>query len=182
MTADAFVAALISSDRAAGRAPLLPAAADLYGWLVGSWTLEVRHYAGVEVAALDLRGELHAGRVLEGRGVQDVWIMPPRGARAAALDPVRNMYGTTLRIWDSAIEAWRITWINPATNHTEQQIGRAHGNDIVQLGVRASGTATRWMFIEITPRSFRWLGDALEPDGKTWRREGEFVATRAPST
>jgi hypothetical protein len=35
------------------------------------------------------------------------------------------------------------------------------------------------MFTEITPRSFRWLGDALTADGATWFREGEFVATRA---
>jgi hypothetical protein len=172
----AFVTALA----APGRAPEIPEASDLYGWLVGSWALEVRHYF-VDVTALEIRGELHAGRVLEGRGVQDVWIMPPRGARSKPLDPARNMYGTTLRIWDPEIEAWRITWINPAANHTEQQIGRASGKDIVQLGVRANGTATRWRFTEITPRSFRWIGDALEPDGATWRREGEFLATRAPS-
>jgi hypothetical protein len=48
----------------------------------------------------------------------------------------------------------------------------------VQLGVRGNGTTTRWMFTEITPRSFHWLGDALGPDGKTWLREGEFLGTR----
>jgi hypothetical protein len=89
------------------------------------------------------------------------------------------MYGTTLRSWDPAIGAWRIAWSNPARNHHEQQIGRWSGKDIVQLGVRPAGVATRWMFTEITPRSFRWLGDALTADGATWFREGEFVATRA---
>jgi hypothetical protein len=162
-----------------GRAPEIPEAADLYGWLVGSWALEVRHYAGADVRALGLGGELHASRVLEGRGVQDVWIMPVRADRSAPFDPARNMYGTTLRIWDPALAAWRITWINPARNHTEQQIGRASGDDIVQLGMRASGTITRWRFTERTARSFHWLGDALADDGQTWRREGEFVATRA---
>ena len=163
---------------AADRAPEIPEAADVYGWLVGSWTLEVRYYAGVNVSALGVGGELHASRVLEGRGVQDVWIMPIRRDRATPFDPARNMYGTTLRIWDAALEAWRITWINPARNHTEQQIGRTSGADIVQLGARSNGTITRWQFTEITPRSFRWLGDALATDGQTWRREGEFAATR----
>jgi hypothetical protein len=89
------------------------------------------------------------------------------------------MYGTTLRSWDPAIGAWRIAGSNPARNHHEHQIGRWSGTDIVQLGVRLDGLATRWMFTEITPRSFRWLGDALAADGITWTREAEFVATRA---
>jgi len=175
MTARAFAGVLVAAERAQE----LAEASDLYGWLVGSWALAVRHYADVDVAGLGLTGELHADRVLEGRGVQDVWIMPRRVDRVPPGDPVRNMYGTTLRIWDPAIQAWRITWINPARNHTEQQIGRPRGPDIVQLGTRTNGTHTRWSFTEIAPRAFRWLGDALDPDGTTWRREGEFVATRS---
>ena len=89
-----------------------------------------------------------------------------------------NMYGTTLRVWDPSIQAWRITWINPAANHTEQQIGRREGKDIVQLGLRFNGTPTRWRFTEITPDSFHWLGEALQADGTTWTLEGEFLARR----
>ncbi|TMQ10418.1 MAG: hypothetical protein E6J90_23145 [Deltaproteobacteria bacterium] len=170
----ALPTALVSADRS----PNISEASDLYGFLVGSWHLEVRSYAGVDVTGRNLRGEVHAARVLEGRGIQDTWIMPPRGSRTG-LDPTQNMYGTTLRLWDSSIQAWRIAWSNPASNHYEQQIGRAHGKDIVQLGVRPNGTTTRWMFVEITPRSFHWLGDALGPDGATWLREAEFLATRA---
>ncbi|HEU4733581.1 MAG TPA: hypothetical protein VFT22_37060 [Kofleriaceae bacterium] len=161
-----------------GRSPEIPDALDVYGWLVGSWELEVRCYAGVDVAGRGLRSEVHAAWVLEGRAVQDTWIMPPRGARAGT-DPGQNTYGTTLRCWDPTIQAWRIAWSNPARSHYEQQIGRWHGKDIVQLGVRPNGTTTRWMFTEITPSSFHWLGDVLAADGRTWTREGEFVARRA---
>lgn len=175
MTELEFPRALVAGGRAAD----LPEALDLYGFLVGSWALEVRHYNAVDVSPLGIRGELHAARILEGRGVQDTWIMPRRIDRARQIETGRNMYGTTLRIWDPAISAWRITWINPAGNHTEQQIGRPRGDDIVQLGVRPNGTTTRWMFVERTARSFHWIGDALDGDGTTWRREGEFLATRA---
>jgi len=174
MTAE-LVRALLSTERS----PEIPEASDLYGWLVGSWNLEVRWYAGVDLTGQGVRGELHAARVLEGRGVQDTWIMPPRGQRAGA--GPHNMYGTTLRTWDPAIAAWRIAWSNPARNHYEHQIGRRSGEggkDIVQLGARSTGVATRWRFTEITPRSFHWLGDALGPDGATWQLEGEFLATR----
>ncbi len=81
-------------------------------------------------------------------------------------------------MWDPSIQAWRVTWINPAGDHREEQIGRRSGKDIVQIGARADGTPTRWMFTEITPDSFHWIGEALEPDGRTWKLEGEFRAKR----
>jgi hypothetical protein len=104
--------------------------------------------------------------VLEGRAVQDVWIMPRRSDRTANLDKTMNMYGTTLRVWDPSIQAWRITWRNPADDHHEDQIGRRSGNNVVQIGTRPDGTPTRWTFTGITPDSFHWLGEALDTDGK----------------
>jgi hypothetical protein len=163
---------------APGRAPEIPESMDVYGWLVGSWDLDVLHYRGVSVAASGLRGEVHFGWVLEGRAIQDVWIMPRREDRTGSEDRTQNMYGTTFRMWDPTIQAWRITWKNPAGGHYEEQIGRRVGRDIVQVGARANGVPTRWRFTEITPDSFRWLGEALEADGHTWRLEGEFRARR----
>ena len=92
-----------------------------------------------------------------------------------------NMFGTTLRVWDPTIDAWRITWRNPAGDHHEDQIGRRIGKDIVQIGVRPNGTPTRWRFTEITSDSFHWLGESLAPDGTTWILEGEFRAKRTSS-
>jgi hypothetical protein len=163
---------------ASGRSPDIPESADAYGWLIGSWELDVRHYWGIDVAAHRIKGEALFGWVLEGRAVQDVWIMPRRSERTADMGKAMNMYGTTLRVWDSSIQAWRITWTNPAGDHHEEQIGRWSGNDVVQLGTRSDGTTTRWRFTEITPDSFHWLGEALEPDGKSWKLEGEFRAKR----
>jgi hypothetical protein len=150
----------------------------VYGWLIGSWELEVQWYAAVEVADRQIKGEVHFGWVLEGRAVQDVWIMPPTVERADGLGTTNNMYGTTLRVWDPSIRAWRITWINPVSGHREEQIGRRSGTDIVQVGARANGVPTRWRFTGITPNSFHWIGEVLNPDGQTWTVEGEFRARR----
>jgi hypothetical protein len=163
---------------AQSRAPEIPESADAYGWLVGSWELDVRRYWGIDVSARGLKGEAHFGWALEGRAIQDVWIMPRVRERTANMDPHMNMYGTTLRVWDPSIQAWQITWTNPAGDHHERQIGRRAGNDVVQIGARQNGTPTRWIFSEITADTFHWTGESLKEDGKTWTLEGEFRATR----
>ena len=163
------------------RSPEIPDSLDVYGWLCGSWNLEVLHYRGVDTAGHHLTGEVHATRVLEGRAVQDVWIMPRCEIRSATTDKTMNMYGTTLRSWDGSIKAWRIAWTNPVTGHREEQVGRWNGKDILQEGTRPDGTRTRWMFEEITGDSFHWRGEALSPDSKTWTLGAEFLAKRRRS-
>src|SRR5262249_28660432 len=160
-----------------GRSPEIPEASDLYGWLIGSWELDVITY-GVDVRDRHVKGEVHFSWVLEGRGVQDVGIIPRRSERTPDLPKTCNMYGTTLRVWDPALQAWRVTWINPVTNSRDELIGRRSGKDLVQIGTHADGTPIRWIFSEITPDSFRWTGEALEPDGQSWKLQGEFRARR----
>lgn len=161
-----------------GRSSEIPESSDVYGWLVGSWALEVLHYKGVKLAGQGLIGEAHFGWVLEGRAIQDVWIMPRCSERSASSGRVNNMYGTTLRVWDPGLEAWRIRWINPVSGHEERQTGRRVGDEIVQIGARQDGIPTRWRFTEITADSFHWIGESLDRDGRTWRLEGEFRAHR----
>jgi hypothetical protein len=166
---------------AAERSPEIPASADLYGWLVGSWELDVLFYR-VDVSAQHFKAEAHFIRTLEGRAVQDVWIMPRRADRTATPDKSLNMYGTTVRIWVPALQAWRVTWFDPVTGRCDELVGRFHGQDIVQLGAHADGTPIRWLFTEITPESFLWSGEALQSDGKTWKLEGQFRARRIVDT
>ena len=151
---------------------------DVYGWLCGDWDLECLRYLGIDVSGRGLRGEVHAARVLEGRAVQDVWIMPRSGERKSDSERTMNMYGTTLRWWDPTTRAWRIAWTNPVSGHREEQLAHRSGADIVQEGARLDGTRTRWTFTEITRDSFHWKGEALSPGKDTWTLEGEFLATR----
>jgi hypothetical protein len=162
---------------ASGRASDIPESEDVYGWLVGSWDLDIATY-WKDVSAYGLKGEVQFARVLEGRAVQDVWIMPRRSDRSGPRDHGVNSYGTTLRVWDPALRAWRVTWINPAQGARSELVGRWSGKDIVQLGHHADGTPIRWMFTEITKDSFHWTGEALDTDGRTWRLQGDFRARR----
>jgi len=168
-----FLAALAASSRS----PEIPESADIYGWLIGSWELDVYYYPA-DGAVRRSQGEVHFGWVLEGRALQDVWIMPRRVERSSDLSKTSNRYGTTLRVWDPSIQAWRVTWINPVTGSRDELIGRRSGNNIVHVGTHSDGTPIRWIFSEITADSFHWTGEVLNPDGKTWKLEAEFRAKR----
>jgi hypothetical protein len=159
------------------RSPDIPESEDLYGGLVGSWELDVRRNL-VDVSDRGWKGEVHFGWVLEGRAVQDVWIVPRRSERNANLGKTNNMFGTTLRVWDAQLKAWRVTWINPVTGSRNELVGRRSGKDIVQLGLDDDGLPVRWTFTDITNDSFRWTGESVEADGKTWKLLGEFRAKR----
>ena len=87
-------------------------------------------------------------------------------------------YGTTLRVYDPGLDAWHILWSDPLRQFYTRQIGRAQGDDIVQIGKNAAGETARWSFREITPDSFLWRGET-SADGETnWKRVVEFRAQR----
>lgn len=69
--------------------------------------------------------------------------MPRAADRQPDSNLTNNMYRTTLRASDSAIQAWSIRWINPVSAHEERQTGCNVGNEIVQIGAHADGTPTR---------------------------------------
>jgi hypothetical protein len=177
-TADTFIDILHSDRPAPDRADKLA----LYGFLVGSWETTV--IAHEENGATHTnRGEIHAGWVLEGRALQDVWMLPGRAERTPDAPPLQlpvtgNWYGTTLRVYDPAIDAWHIFWHNPPTQLFTRQIGRARGADIVQEGRHESGALLRWSFTRIESDSFRWLGEVSADNGANWRLQVEVLARR----
>jgi hypothetical protein len=152
----------------------------LYAWLVGRWEMEVTTITE-DGATHPGRGEIHAGWILQGRAIQDVWMIPRLAERKPGIEQLAgagNWYGTTLRIYDPNLDAWRILWNDPATNFFSQQIGRARGRDVVQEGPDPRGGSMRWTFAEIEPNSFHWTAERAADD-KNWRREVDIRARRA---
>jgi len=166
--------------RADGPSPDLKDAPALYDWLIGSWDAEVIDYQE-DGTPHSGPAEIHFAWVLEGRAIQDLWIAPPCALRSTGLPKKGNRFGTSIRVYDPALGAWRVTWINPVTLAHDHLIGRKEGDDIVQEGRREDGTRTRWSFREITPDSFHWLGEASLDEGKTWHLQAEFKARRSGS-
>jgi hypothetical protein len=137
----------------------------LYAWLVGSWEMDAVVHAD-DGATHRGRGEIHAGWVLEGRAIQDVWILPG------------VFHGTTLRVYDPDRDAWHILWSDPLRQYYARQLGRAHANGIVQIGTNDAGETTRWSFVDIVPDSFVWRGERSRDGGATWQLQAEFRVRR----
>jgi hypothetical protein len=153
----------------------------LYGQFVGSWDLKVIDHDS-DGSRREGSGEVHFGLVLEGRAIQDVWIVPGRGARQGSNVPTMgNRYGTTLRVYDPNIKAWHILWLNPVTQTYNTMIGRKVKDQIVQEYRDEDGTLSQWVFSEITPDSFHWIGRSSRDEGKSWFVETEFFAQRRPN-
>src|SRR5712671_4829283 len=114
------------------------------------------------------------------RAMKDVWMIPRLAERpnAPPFPVAGNWFGTTIGVYDPDFDAWRIYWIDPARNVFRQQLGRQRGDDVVQEGKTETGALSRWSFTNITPNSFRWLGESSASEGASWQLVVEVLAQR----
>jgi hypothetical protein len=158
---------------ASGPHPASASKMQLFGQFVGSWRL--RWHLINAAAEVEVEGELHFGWVLDGRAVQDVWIVPGRGRHGADLPP-HGLHGSTIRFYDDAIDAWRSTWVEPINGRVRKFIGRPTP-DGIRLLSHDDTPALRWSFTDIKPESFTWTGEYLDDD-RGWVVEERMAAER----
>lgn len=157
--------------------PELGGAADALGWLVGGWSAEVKDF--------DRDGQVRTGPgewwfswVLEGRAIQDVWIVPARAQRSVTGGNMtrpgapNDRFGTTMRWLNRQSGQWRMVWVNPVSGAMNLLAGRRDRDRIVLEGEQ-DGHPIRWSFNDIRQNSFIWRGESREHDG-SWRLEAEF--------
>jgi len=148
-------------------------ALGLYGWLIGSWEIDNRYFDEADGAWHAAKGLWHFGWILRGRGIQDVLTgLSSAGAGGGA--------GTTVRVYDPNIDAWRVSWFGAFSGEYCTLVGRpdADGAGIFQEGAGVDGRPLRWVFDDIQPDSFHWEGFVSDDGGDTWRLEQEMHARR----
>jgi hypothetical protein len=136
---------------------------DLFGQFVGDWDIVEARYPKPDGTEVSRKGEIHFRWILEGRAVQDVWSMIDEKTGNAI--PA----GTTVRFYDSNIDAWHSIWISPRQRVVQSFLARRINDEIVLEGKTPDGRCTeKWVFSEIKPNSFKWHSEETHDGGKTW--------------
>ncbi|WP_375756064.1 putative glycolipid-binding domain-containing protein [Corallococcus exercitus] len=166
-----FVDALVSP----GPSGELGDAAATFGWLVGGWAGTIQdHDPDGTVRQSD--GEWWFHWVLDGRALQDVFIVPSRRAAAQPAPGANKRYGTTVRSFERNSGKWRIVWVSPTGGAINRLDGGREGDRLVLLGEHA-GKPIRWSFSDIGPDRFTWRGEVQDSAGQ-WSLQSRFDMRR----
>lgn len=166
-----FTASLIS----AGPHHAIPSEQQIFAPFIGSWDLLVRWFDEAGKLTREDRGEWHFAWILEGRGIQDVWIVPPRKERADR--SFLYEYGTSLRFFDAKLGAWQSTWIGPMHGIVRTFIARRIGEQVILETTEGQAPRMRWSFSDVQANSFSWRNELWTEGG--WRVQQTFAASRS---
>jgi hypothetical protein len=131
---------LIKGLGANGPDPALAKKLIFFGQFVGDWNIVEAQYIKADGSWVKMKGEVHFGWILGGTAIQDVWMGCPEGSEKMI------MFGTTIRFYDSKIDAWRSTWLSPLKGLVQTFIGREVNHEIVLEHKTAEGYPEKWIF------------------------------------
>jgi hypothetical protein len=166
-----FATSLISD----GSHPDIPAEQRIFAPFIGDWDLIVSWFDEAGKLSRKERGEWHFSWILEGRGIQDIWIVPPRAERANRSDLYE--YGTSLRFFDAQLKVWQSTWIGPMHRVVRTFLARKVDDRVVLETTEGEVPRMRWSFADIERNSFTWRNEIWTERG--WRIQQTFEARRS---
>jgi len=163
---------MVTAIKAMGPHASLGDQAKVFGRLVGTWDVDYADFK--KDGKVDHRsGELLVGWVMDGRAIQDFWIVYPSGTRKD-----REVY-TDLRYYDPKSGTWPATFIDPEHISVARFRGVAVGDDRIAFDTQDFlGTDTRWSINDIRPDSFVWREEESLDGGTTWRLVAEHHMKR----
>jgi hypothetical protein len=150
-----FEKALVSEKRN----PLIPAEKDYFGQLVGEWDFDWKDGIGTEKERL-VKGEWIFSRVLNGTGIQDLFICPSREERKKVHEPDEE-YGSTIRTYNPTTGNWEIYY---CCYGESTRLEAVKEEDKIVLTEKEHGRM-KWIFSEIEENSFHWQNVMMDNEG-----------------
>ena len=139
---------------------------DLFGQFVGSWEFEWFGREPDDVVKYE-KGEWIFSWILEGRVIQDLWIIPGRDRRNKQGMP-KGEYGTTLRFYNIKSKVWNVVWIGPVNGNLNTFEARQIGDEIVLEETNRKNGMRKWIFSDISSDKFHWRAVKSDDGGKNW--------------
>lgn len=165
--------AMITALRATGPHPSLGDHASVLGRLVGSWDVE---YMDISKDGKEIHrsGELLVGWVMDGRAIEDLWVVYPLEAGKD-----REVYAD-VRYFDPKSGTWPAVFIDPQIASVATFTGGAVGENRIVLDSQdlIPGQTRRWSFNDIRNDSLVFRDAASSDGGKTWKLKSEYHMKR----
>lgn len=118
-------------------------------------------------------GKFMAGWIMDGRAVQDLWIVDPWGKHKE-----REVY-TDVDYFDAKSRAWHAIFVDPQDGSVDRFTASEVENNCLVLETKDLGSGeTRWSFNDIRPDSFVWRDEGSSDGGKTWKLRSEYHMRR----
>lgn len=165
--------AMITALRAAGPHPSLGDHASVLGRLVGTWDVEYMDIAK-DGREIHRSGELLVGWVMDGRAIEDLWIV-----YASGTGKEREVYAD-VRYFDQKSGTWPAIFIDPQSASVATFTGGAVAGDRIVLDSQdlVAGQIRRWSFNDIRRDSLVFRDDSSTDGGKSWTLKSEYHLKR----
>lgn len=152
--------------------PSLGDQAKVLSRLVGTWDVVYTDFMK-DGTTLHRTGEFMVGWIMDGRALQDLWIVDPWGKHKD-----REVY-TDVDYFDAKSRTWHAVFVDPQDGSVARFTARDLGNDHLVLESKEIDNGdTRWSFNDIQPDSFTWRDEGSSDGGKTWKLRSEYHMTR----
>ena len=147
--------------------------AQVVSRIVGTWDVEYTDYKK-DGTTVHRTGEFFVGWIMDGKVVQDLWVVNPSGKRSE-----RELY-TDLIWFDAKSQTWRAAFVDTDHSSVAKFTGGPVGNDrfVLETQDLGSNQTNRWSFNEIRPDSFIWRDESSTDGGKTWKMTSEYHMKR----
>lgn len=155
-----------------------------FGQLTGLW--HCHQYAFVQGQWFDGWDALWAWRYgVGGFVIEDYWYQPEANLPPTMTGFGRDVHLLNLRVFDSAAGFWRVAWlsntngVNGSTPFGTFEASLDGEGRLVMTPPPVEGQPLRRIvFQKMTAKSFEWLRQVSEDDGKSWETRFRIEATR----
>lgn len=142
----------------------IPEDKDTFGKFIGKWSLDltITNFDGTKTRH---KGEWHFHRILQGRAIQDIWIIPDLTTH---LDNEFHEYGTTIRTFNPKTNQWKAVWVGPIQNQFFVFDIQDDIDPITLTLNNNSNLMMKWSFFDIAKNSFKWKSEVKIKEQDNW--------------